>query len=228
LKNLKITNRTKIKRLPKRGAYDIDTICKILDDTFICQVGFKINGQVYIIPTNFGRKDNRIYIHGSNKSRMLKSFESGEDICISISIIDGIVLARSAFHHSVNYRSVVIFARPEEITNEEEKNEALKIILEHIMPGRWEDVRKPNKKELEATSVFSFKIDESSGKIRTGPAADDKEDLSLNVWAGVLPLKSIPGEPINNKDLNDNILIPDYLNLFKRKKEKSGDEKIQN
>ncbi|MFZ0456186.1 MAG: pyridoxamine 5'-phosphate oxidase family protein [Ignavibacteriaceae bacterium] len=222
---LNITGRTKVKRLPKRAAYDIETIYKILDDTFVCQVGFDIDGQVYIIPTNFGRKENRIFIHGSKKSRMLKSFESGKDISISVSLIDGIVLARSAFHHSVNYRSVIIFAKPEKIINEKEKNEALKTIFDHIMPGRWEDVRKPNKKELDATSVFSFKIDEASAKTRTGPAIDDKEDLNLNVWAGVLPLKTIPGEPVNNDDLNDDILRPDYLNLYQRMKGKSFDKK---
>jgi nitroimidazol reductase NimA-like FMN-containing flavoprotein (pyridoxamine 5'-phosphate oxidase superfamily) len=216
LKNLIVTNRTKIERLPKRAAYDIRTVYKILDDTFVCQIGFKINGQVYIIPTNFGRKDNKIFIHGSNKSRMLKSFESGEDICFSVSLIDGIVLARSAFHHSVNYRSVILFAKPEKIISVEEKTEGLKTILDHIMPGRWEDVRKPNKKELEATSVFSFKIDEASAKIRTGPAMDDKVDLNLNVWAGVLPLKTVPGEPVTNGDLMDGILIPGYLNDYKK------------
>ena len=216
MKKLNITGRTNVKRLPKRAFYDIETIYKILDETFVCQAGFEIDGQVYIIPVNYGRKDNRIFIHGSKKSRMFKSFESGKDICISVSLIDGIVLARSAFHHSVNYRSVIIFANPVKIADENEKREALKIILEHIMPGRWNDARQPNKKELDATSVFSFKIDEASAKIRTGPAVDDEEDLNLNVWAGVLPLKTVPGEPVNNDDLNDGILIPGYLINYKK------------
>ena len=223
MRKLTVTSRTKVNRLPKRAAYDLETIYKILDDTFICQVGFKIDGKVYIIPTAFGRKDNYIFIHGSKKSRMLKSFESGEDVCISVSLIDGIVLARSAFHHSVNYRSVIIFAKPEKILEDDDKSEALNTILEHIMPGRWEDVRKPNKKELEVTSVFSFKIDEASAKIRNGRAIDDKEDLSLNVWAGVLPLKTIALDPVDNNDLNDGISIPGYLNVYKRKKEKNVD-----
>ena len=216
MKKLNITGRTKVKRLPKRAFYDIETIYKILDDAFVCNVGFEIGGQVNIIPVNFGRKDNQLFIHGSKKSRMFKSFESGKDICISVSLIDGIVLARSAFHHSVNYRSVIIFANPVKIADENEKREALKIILEHIMPGRWNDARQPNKKELDATSVFSFKIDEASAKIRTGPAVDDEEDLNLNVWAGVLPLKTVPGEPVNNDDLNDGILIPGYLINYKK------------
>ena len=226
MRKLKITGRTKVKRLPKRAFYDVDTIYKILDDTFICQVGFELEGQVYIIPLNFGRKDDQIFIHGSNKSRMFKLFNSGKEVCVSVSLADGIVLARSAFHHSVNYRSVVIFAEPAKVQNEIEKLEALKTIFEHIMPGRWEDVRKPNKKELEVTSVFSFKINEASAKIRTGSAIDDKEDLNLNVWAGVVPLKIIAGEPINNDDLNEGILLPEYLKEYKRKKEKSVNQKI--
>ena len=218
MKKLNITERTKIKRLPKRAFYDTETVYKILDDTFVCQVAFKIDRQVYITPTNFGRKDNQIFIHGSKKSRMLISFESGKDVCISVSLVDGIVLARSAFHHSVNYRSVVIFAKPTKVVNDEEKLDALKTILDHILPGRWEDVRKPNKKELDATSVFSFKIDEASAKIRSGRVMDEKEDLDLNIWAGIIPLKTIMVEPIRDEGLDDNILIPDYISVFKRKK----------
>lgn len=226
MNKLNITGRTKVKRLPKRAFYDTETIYKILDDTFLCHVGFEIGEQVNMIPVNYGRKDNQIFIHGSKKSRMLKSFESGKDVCISVSMIDGIVLARSAFHHSVNYRSVVIFASPVKIVNENEKSEALKVIFDHIMPGRWEDVRKPDKKELEATSVFSFRIDEASAKIRSGPVVDEKEDLDLNIWAGILPLKTIPAEPIRDEGLDDTILIPEYINLFKRKKENNADKKI--
>ena len=226
LKKLKVTGRTKVKRLPKRAFYDVDTIYKILDDTFICQVGFELEGHVYIIPVNFGRKDDQIFIHGSKKSRMFKLFDSGKEVCISVSLVDGIVLARSAFHHSVNYRSVVIFAEPVEIEDEVEKIEALKTIFEHIMPGRWEDVRKPNKKELEITSVFSFKINEASAKIRTGPAIDDQEDLNLNVWAGVVPINIIAGEPLKNDDLIAGISLPEYLKTYKRKKGKSVYQKI--
>ena len=218
MKNLEITGRTKIKRLPKRASYDLETIYNILDDTFICNIGFRINGHVYIIPTSFGRKDNQIFIHGSKKSRMLKSFESGEDVSISVSLIDGIVLARSAFHHSVNYRSVIIFAKPEKIIIDKEKNDALKTIFDHIMPGRWEDVRKPNKKELDATSVFSFKIHEASAKIRNGPAVDDKEDLDLNFWAGILPLKIYAEEPVKDEMLKDKLFIPEYINAYIRKR----------
>lgn len=211
MKNLTATRRTKVNRLPKRAAYDKDTIFKILDESFICHVGFKINGQAYIIPTAYGRKDDFIYIHGSKNSRMLKSFESGEDICVSVTLLDGIVLARSAFHHSINYRSVIIFGKPDEIKSQEEKSKALEIITEQIISGRWNDVRKPNEKELNATSVFSLRIDEASAKIRTGPPVDDKEDVNLNVWAGVLPLKIIAEEPVRNPDLRDDITLPDYI-----------------
>ncbi len=214
MKELNSTERTKINRQPKRASYNPDTIYKILDETFICQVGFKIESQVYIIPTLYGRKDDSIFIHGSVNSRMLKSFEKAEDICVSVTLIDGIVLARSAFHHSINYRSVIIFGKPEPVTSKPSKIEALKTIMEHMVPGRWEEVRKPYDKELSLTSVYSIKINEASAKIRTGPAVDDREDLNLNVWAGVLPLKMTAEEPINNPDLKENILLPDYLKRF--------------
>ncbi len=216
MKQFNITERTKIKRLPERASYDKDTVYKILDETFICHIAFLIGGKVNIIPTIFGRKDDMIFIHGSKNSRMLKSFVSGEDICFSVTIADGIVLARSAFHHSVNYRSVVIYGKPEEITGEDGKIKALEIIMRHLMPGRWEEVRNPSSKELNITSVFSLKIDEASAKIRGGPATDDKEDLGLNVWAGVLPLKTVAGEPVGNPDMKQNIALPGYLRRYKK------------
>ncbi len=215
MKELTITERTNIKRLPKRAVYDTGTINSILDEAFICQLGFKIKEQVYVIPTAYGRKDDFLLIHGSQKSRMLNSIKNGEDVCISVTLTDGIVLARSAFHHSVNYRSVIIFSKGEEIIGPGEKTEALKVIIDHIMPGRWEDVRQPNKKELKATSVFKFKIDEASAKIRTGPPIDDEEDLGLDVWAGILPLRVTVEEPVNDTLLSEDILIPDYINDYK-------------
>ena len=186
----------------------------ILDEAFICQLGFKIKEQVYIIPTAYGRKDDFLFIHGSQKSRMLSSIKNGENVCISVTLTDGIVLARSAFHHSINYRSVIIFSKGEEIIDAAEKTEALKIILEHIVPGRWEDVREPNKKELKATSVFKFKIDEASAKIRTGPPIDDEEDLGLDVWAGILPLRVTVEEPVNDNLLSEDIVIPNYIKEY--------------
>jgi len=214
LKELKKTNRTKVNRTPKRAVYEKETIYKILDETFVCQIAFKIDGQVFIIPTAFGRKDDSIFIHGSNKSRMLNSIKSGEDICIDVTLIDGIVAARSIFHHSINYRSVIIFGKGKEIDEPEDKLKALKIITEHIIPGRWNDARKPNEKELEITSVFEFKIDEASAKIRTGPPVDEKEDYNLNVWAGIIPLKTIAESPIRDQEVRNGILLPDYIKDF--------------
>ena len=211
-----ITGRTKINRLPKRGFYDRETIFKILDDSFVCQIGFNIEGQVFVIPTLYGRRGDSIYIHGSKNSRMLEVFEKGEEICLTVTHVDGIVLARSAFHHSVNYRSAVIFGRPVMVTGSSEKKDALKIIMDHIIPGRWEDIREPNEKELNITSVFELKIHEASAKVRTGPANDDKEDLDLNVWAGVLPLNTAAGEPVENPDMRVEAEPPDYIKNYRK------------
>ncbi len=216
LKELKKTNRTKVNRTPKRAVYDKETIYKILDETFICQIAFKIDEQVFIIPTAYGRKDDKLFIHGSTKSRMLNSIKAGEDICISVTLIDGIVAARSVFHHSINYRSVIIFSKGKEIVDREEKISALKIITEHILPGRWNEARQPNKKEMEITSVFEFEIDEASAKIRTGPPVDEKEDYDLNVWAGVIPLEVKIGEPIKDELIKNDIHLPNYIKYFKK------------
>lgn len=211
MEKLKITTRTKVNRFPKRASYEVEEVYKILDQSFVCQIGFKIDGQVNIIPTLYGRKNDLIFIHGSKNSRMLKSFSSGEDICLSVTTIDGIVMARSAFHHSVNYRSVVLFGKPSEIINNKEKTDALEAIFDHFIPGRWDDVRKPNEKELNLTSVFSVKIDEASAKMRSGPPADDKEDYSLKIWAGIIPIKKIYGEPVRDDLLPESLILPDYI-----------------
>ncbi len=213
--NLKITERTKVNRLPKRASYDRNVIYNILDSTFICHIAFNIEGQPYIIPIVYGRKDDKIYIHGLKTNRMFNSFNSGKDVCISVSLIDGIILARSAFHHSANYRSVIMFSKPELILDQNKKLEALKNIMEHFIPGRWEETRKPNEKELNATSVFSFKIDEASAKIREGGANDEPEDMVLNIWAGIIPLKITAGNPIKDENLSNNIELPHYLKEFK-------------
>lgn len=214
--NIAVTERTKLKRISKRGIYSKKAINDILDETFVCHLGFVINNQPYVIPTCYGRKNNKIYFHGSRESRMLKYLQKGSEVCINITIVDGIVLARSAFHHSINYRSVVIFGKPVEIKEPDEKTEALRIITRHIIPGRWNDVRKPNKKELDITSVFSLKLDEVSAKIRTGGPSDEKTDMELNIWAGVLPLTIIPGTPSADSSVNKNITFPQYLLNYKR------------
>jgi nitroimidazol reductase NimA-like FMN-containing flavoprotein (pyridoxamine 5'-phosphate oxidase superfamily) len=215
VEKIKVTDRSKLKTNAKRAVYDFDTITKILDDAFICHIGFALENQPFVIPTCYGRENDKIFFHGSAGSRMLKHIKTGSDICITVTMVDGIVLARSAFHHSINYRSVVIFGKAEEVTGLVEKTKALEIITEHIIPGRWKDVRRPNKKELNITTVFSMKFDEASAKVREGGPIDEKEDIDLNIWAGVLPLKVITQDPIRDSYLNENIPLPHYLLSYK-------------
>lgn len=210
------TDRTKLKRLPKRGHFDRETVYGILDEGFICHVGFAPGGQPVVIPTGYARADDKLYIHGSQASRMLKTLSGGVDACVTVTIIDGLVLARSAFHHSMNYRSVVIFGRATLIEDREEKNAALLALSEHIIRGRWNDVREPTEQELRATTVLSLPLEEASAKIRTGPPLDDEEDYALPIWAGVVPLKLEAGEPIPDPRLSAEIRVPDYARYYKR------------
>jgi len=211
------TTRTTVKRVPKRGAYDRETINAILDEGFICHAGFVVDGQPYVIPTGYGRVGDDLHIHGSAASRMLRNLAEGVDMCVTVTLLDGLVLARSAFHHSMNYRSVVILGKAELVTNADEKNEALLAISEQIIQGRWAEVRPPTEQELKATSVLRLPITEASAKIRTGPPVDDDEDYSLNVWAGVLPLTLTPGEPLADPKLGASIPVPDHVRIFKRR-----------
>ncbi|MBV9217204.1 MAG: pyridoxamine 5'-phosphate oxidase family protein, partial [Acidobacteria bacterium] len=178
------TDRTRIRRLPKRGAYDRDTINAILDEAFICHIGFVSDGQPYVIPTGFARVDDTLYIHGSSASRMLRDLSQGIEVCVTVTLIDGLVLARSAFHHSMNYRSVVILGNAQQVTDAKEKENALFAFSEHVVPGRWAEVRLPTDLELKATSVLKLAITEASAKIRSGGPVDDDEDYDLSVWAG--------------------------------------------
>jgi uncharacterized protein len=205
------TNRSTIKRIPARGFYDKETIYKIIDEMFYCHVSFLQNDQPFIIPTIHARIGDKLFLHGAKASRMLKHIALGNEICIAVTIMDELVLARSVFHHSVNYRSVVIFGKGEEVKDEEEKLFALKAITDHLISGRWEDARQPNQFELNATSVVSINIDEASAKIRSGPPIDDEEDYNLPVWAGVLPKLKGFGKPIMDPKLNSKIPLPDYL-----------------
>lgn len=214
------TKRTSLKRLPKRGAFDRETINSILDEAFICHVGFAVDGQPYVIPTGFGRVENDLYIHGSSASRMLRELSKGVDVCVTVTLIDALVIARSAFHHSVNYRSVVVLGKAELVTDVDEKSRALEAITEHIVPGRWADCRWPSELELKATSVLKLAINEASAKIRTGDPVDDDEDYSLDFWAGVLPLELTPGEPQSDAKLNLGITPPAYITNYKRNKQK--------
>ena len=210
------TDRTKLKRLPKRGHFDRETVYGILDEGFICHIGFAPGGQPVVIPTGYARVDDNLYIHGSQASRMLKTLSGGVDACVTVTIIDGLVLARSAFHHSMNYRSVVIFGRATLIEDREEKYAALVALSEHIIRGRWNDVREPTEQEMKATSVLSLPLVEASAKIRTGPPLDDEEDYALPIWAGVVPLRLEAGEPIADPRLPADIGVPDYAQNYER------------
>jgi len=210
------TERTKLKRLPARGHFDRETVYGILDEGFICHVGFAPQGQAIVIPTGYARVDDKLYIHGSQASRMLRTLAGGVDACVTVTIIDGLVLARSAFHHSMNYRSVVIFGRATIVDEREEKIAALLALSEHIIRGRWNEVRGPNEEELVLTTVLSLPLLEASAKIRTGPPLDDEEDYALPVWAGVIPLKLEAGEPIKDPRLPEGIEVPDYARNYKR------------
>jgi nitroimidazol reductase NimA-like FMN-containing flavoprotein (pyridoxamine 5'-phosphate oxidase superfamily) len=210
------TERTRLRRLPKRGNFDRETINSILDEALICHVGFVVEEQPYVIPTGYGRIGDRLYIHGSSASRMVRSLSNGIDVCVTATLIDGLVIARSAFHHSVNYRSVVILGRAELVTDQEEKNLALEAITNHFVPDRWNDVRWPNELELKATSVLRLQIDEASAKIRTGDPVDDEEDYEMDVWAGILPLELKPGTPTDDARLKDSIVPPEYITNYRR------------
>ena len=210
------TKRIKLGRLPKRGHFDRETINSILDEGFICHVGFVVDGQPYVIPTGYARVGNVLYIHGSSASRMLRTLSEGVDVCLTVTLVDGLVLARSAFHHSINYRSVVVLGKAVLVTDEDEKNEALEALTEHIVPGRWADVRWPNEIEMKATTVLRLQIEEASAKVRTGDPVDDEEDYSMEVWAGVLPLAVEPGNPSPDARLIAGTVIPEYITNYKR------------
>jgi len=187
--------RTRVKRVPSRGKYDKESIHSILDAHFLCHIGFVHEGYPVVIPTLYGRDNDNLYIHGASTSRMLKSLQKGIEISLAVTLVDGIVLARSAFHHSMNYRSVVLFGTAKLVTDPEEKLCALKVVSDQVLKDRWEEVRIPNEKELKVTAVLSIPIDEASAKVRTGPPIDDTEDYGLDVWAGVIPLQFTMQEP---------------------------------
>lgn len=204
------TQRSQIRRLPQRGQYKHQTIYQIVDEGLVCHVGFAVDGQPFVIPTAYGRVGDRLYIHGSPASRMLRSLQGGIEVCVTITLLDGLVLARSAFHHSMNYRSVVIFGTAITVESADKKLEALKAFTEHVVPGRWAEVRPPSRQELQGTLVLSLPLTEASAKIRTGPPVDDEVDYSLPVWAGVVPLHLTAAPPINDPRLFSEIATPTY------------------
>ena len=214
--DLSRTPRTTLKRLPKRGSHEREVIDRILDEGFICHVGFVVDGQPFVIPTGYARVEGNLIVHGSQASRMLRALGQGIDVCVTVILIDGLVLARSAFHHSMNYRSVMVFGRARVIDDRAEKSQALFALSEHMIPGRWKDVREPSEEELQQTTVLSLPIEEGSAKIRTGPPLDDEEDYALPVWAGVIPLKVVAETPFADPRLPAKTPIPDYAARYSR------------
>jgi len=210
------TERTQVKRLPKRGKYDRETVHSILDAGFVCHVGFSVDGQPFVIPTNYGRSGDTLYLHGSAASRMLRTLSEGVPVSVTVTHVDGLVLARSAFHHSVNYRSVVILGTARLVEDPVGKMEALRVFTEHVMKGRWDDVRQPTEQEMKATTVLALPIEEVSAKVRTGGPVDDEADYNLPVWAGVLPLETAAKDPIPDPQRKTDQPLPEYLKKFPR------------
>ena len=211
---MQVTERSEVRRLPKRGSHDDKLIHDILDAAFIAHVGFCIDGQPFVIPTLFGRSGDKLFLHGSAASRMLRELEKGVAACVTVTLVDGLVLARSAFHHSMNYRSVVAFGTARKLEGQSEKSDALRVISEHLIAGRWDDVRVPNEKELKATSVLEFTMEEASTKVRTGGPIDDEEDYVLPVWAGVLPLGLKAGNLVPDERVHSEATVPQYLTNY--------------
>jgi nitroimidazol reductase NimA-like FMN-containing flavoprotein (pyridoxamine 5'-phosphate oxidase superfamily) len=192
------TSRTRVRRLAKRGVYDKAVVHSILDEGLLCHVGFAVEGQPYVIPTLYARSGEQLYLHGSAVSRMLKTLAEGVEVCVTVTLVDAYVLARSAFHHSMNYRSVVVLGRAQLVTDYAERIEALRTLTNHIVPGRWEEVREPNELEMRQTAVLTLPLEEVSAKVRTGKPNDDEEDYALPVWAGVVPTSMQPGQPTDD------------------------------
>lgn len=214
--NFSPTGRTRVVREPHRGAYDRETIYRILDEGMVCHAGFSVNGQPYVIPTLCARVGDAVYFHGSAASRMLRQLGAGVPVCITVTLMDGIVLARSIFNHSINYRSVVLLGTATLIDAPEEKLEALRAFTEKLLPGRWNEARQPNEKELKATSILRVPIAEASAKLRVGPPMDDEEDYALPIWAGVIPMQLSAGAPIRDERCDAAIATPEYIAHYRR------------
>jgi len=211
-----IIDLNRVRRVPKRGQYDKDTIYRILDEGLVCHVGLVEDGQPVVIPMNYARRDDTVILHGAPASRLLKYVQTGRPVCVTVTLLDGLVLARSVYHHSMNYRSAVVFGRGRLIEAEQEKLAALEVLTEHILPGRWQDARRPNRQELDATAVVSVAIVSASAKMRTGPPADDEDDYQLPVWAGVLPIQQQALTPVNDPRLRRDIPLPSSISNYRR------------
>jgi nitroimidazol reductase NimA-like FMN-containing flavoprotein (pyridoxamine 5'-phosphate oxidase superfamily) len=209
-----VTKRTELRRIPDRGSHDWETIHQILDAGFLAHVGFCVDGQPFVIPTLYGRDGERLYLHGSAASRMLGELETGIPACVTVTLVDGLVLSRSAFDHSMNYRSIVAFGTARKVVDAEQKIKSLRVISEHLIAGRWAEVRGPSDKELKATTVLEFSIEEASSKVRSGPPLDDESDYGLKVWAGVLPLEMKSRRPIPDDKLVEGVTLPEYIQRY--------------
>ncbi len=212
------TARTRVVRESQLAVYDRAAVYRILDEGFICHIGFSVEGQPYVIPTSYGRSGDVLYVHGSAASRMLGTLSHGVPACVTVTLLDGLVLARSLFNHSMNYRSVVVLGTTSVVEDREEKLKALHALSEHIMAGRWAEARPPNERELKATVVLRIPIREFSAKVRTGPPIDDEEDYAFPVWAGVIPLTLVPGEPIADSRVAKHQVVPKYVPGYFRKR----------
>ncbi len=213
------TPRTRVVREADRGVYDREAIYRILDEGFICHVGFVVDGQPFVIPTSYGRSGDNLYLHGSAASRMLRNLDKGFPVCITVTLLDGLVLARSIFNHSMNYRSVVVLGTATLVQDPAEKLAALRLLSEHILPGRWADSRQPNERELKATFALRVPITEFSAKVRQGPPIDDEEDYSFKTWAGVIPLETVARRPLPDTRCSPEIPVPAYASAYSRKKQ---------
>jgi len=211
---MNLTKRTELRRIPDRGSHDWVTINQILDAGFLAHVGFCVDGQAFVIPTLYGREGENLYLHGSAASRMLRKLETGIPACVTVTLVDGLVLARSAFDHSMNYRSVVAFGTAREMVDGGQKIKSLRVISEHLIAGRWADVRGPSEKELKATTVLEFAIEEASSKVRSGPPLDGESDYRFPIWAGVLPLAIKTGPPVPDCRLIEPVALPGYVQRY--------------
>ena len=211
---MNLTKRTELRRIPDRGSHDWETINKILDVGFLASVGFCVDGQPFVIPTLYGRDGERLYLHGSAASRMLRELETGVPACVTMTLVDGLVLSRSAFDHSLNYRSVVAFGTARKVMDPEQKIKSLRVISEHLIAGRWAEVRGPSDQELKATTVLEFSIEEASSKVRSGPPLDDESDYGWKVWAGVVPLEMKSRLSIPDDKLVQGVTVPEYVQRY--------------
>ncbi len=213
---LPASERTTVRRLPERGVYDRHTIHAILDEALFCHLGVVVDGAPRIVPTIHARVGETLYVHGSNASRTLRALKAGSEACVTVTILDGLVLARSAFHHSMNYRSVIVYGQLREVTDPTEKWKAQRALVEHVVPGRSSDARMPNERELRQTTIMALALTEASAKVRTGPPKDEADDRDLPVWAGEIPLRLVPGAPVQDPALSDGIDTPDYVRRYAR------------